>query len=822
MKAKYILTALCLPALFAACSEEEFAVENGIEGKATVNLRLSATYGSEDDADTKMVNQDGTFLWDKTDVLGACLLDVTNNNVNSNSIYSNNKFVNNLTSPSTKADFTTDATTVVGDYMFYYKYDTKMTNDLSGIGYSLKEPQEYDPTGEKMMKNNFMISPRIKVDGNEPGGLTLPLTMRSIYAYGTLNLKLAEVVNINNVASPSTTSVNVQKIIISYTSNVEKNGIINMTKMTGELAVNLSASYLKSLREGDNAKYKGKTDAELTTILLADADKKLTAQSDNYTGGTILDLTTYRSGKTSDMIEQVSISCISDATPNGVALSKTGTFSTRVLLPTTAQDGTAVEVKVYTDKGVYTESMNGKRIKAGHTVNLANINRDGVETALTMGNFIPSSDVNAISEADFIASMAQFAGQGEKTVSVAVGDFELTPAAIAAIPSTVTVNFTSDAKFKGDMTLKKMTLAASKSYKLNGGNVTIDPSVTFGNGAKVEIAEGTTVSVKEQTTTPGNAQYEVKGGTLTINNVNAQGKAVATQMNSIKVNKGVVNVSTPVDASLTLTEGIVNNNATISAIASIGAKGTLENKGTVTTVTANSGVINNYGTLTTVTTNSKTINQKDRAAVITNCATNEGTIVTVAYSQTTVGTNNGEIVFVEGARIKTTDGSGDVTYNAPADMKATDFSDLSAAITKIVFGSDFTYNHGTNEVSMAALPDKVTKLVFHGNLTLGQNWNASNVTEISFVGATANVSGKKTFTGNTTAFTLTVGVAANQSAGVEAVATDLYIAPSTTITKLTAAPTIQGGARVWNDGIVKGTTDAGAGWSGNAIDKSAS
>lgn len=818
MKAKYILTALCLPALFAACSEEEFAVENGIEGKATVNLRLSATYGSEDDADTKMVNQNGTFLWDNTDVLGACLLGASGNN-----IYSNNKFVNNLTSPSAKADFTTDATTVVGDYMFYYKYDTKMTNDLSGIGYSLKEPQEYDPTGEKMMKNNFMISPRIKVDGNEPGGLTLPLTMRSIYAYGTLNLKLAEVINIGSTPSPSTTSVNVQKIIISYTSNVEKNGIIDMSKMTGKLAVNLSASYLKSLREGDDARYKGKTDAELTTILLAEADKVLTAQSDNYTDGNILDLTTVRGSGTANKIGQVSISCISDATPNGVALSKTGTFSTRVLLPTTAQAGTAVEVKVYTDKGVYTKNIAGNnRIKAGHTVNLANINRSGVETALTMDKFTPSSDVNAISEADFIASMAQFAGQGEQTIEVTVGDFELTPAAIAAIPSTVTVKFMSGAKFKGDMTLKKMTLAENQSYKLNGGNITIDPSVTFESDAKVEIAEETTVSVKEQTTTPENAQYEVKGGTLTINNVNAQGKAVATQMNSIKVNKGVVNVSTPVDASLTLTEGIVNNNATISAIASIGAKGTLENKGTVTTVTANSGVINNYGTLTTVTTNSKTINQKDRAAVITNCATNEGTIVTVAYSQTTVGTNNGEIVFVEGARIKTTDGSGDVTYNAPADMKATDFSDLSAAITKIVFGSDFTYNHGTNEVSMAALPDKVTKLVFHGNLTLGQNWNAGSVTEISFVGATANVSGKKTFTGNTTAFTLTVGVAANQSAGVEAVATDLYIAPSTTITKLTAAPTIQGGARVWNDGIVKGTTDAGAGWSGNAIDKSAS
>ena len=186
MKTKFILSAMCLPMAFAACTNEEVYVEdqNTLEGAPVVDLKVSATYGAENVL-SRMVNNNGTFLWEGTDVLGAVKYDA-------NGIYSNNKFVNSLTEASASADFTTEATTVKGNYMFYYPYNTAITTSLSGITYSVPEPQVYDPTGEKMMDNNFMISPNVIVDGNEPGELTLPLTMRSIYGYGKLDIVFPE------------------------------------------------------------------------------------------------------------------------------------------------------------------------------------------------------------------------------------------------------------------------------------------------------------------------------------------------------------------------------------------------------------------------------------------------------------------------------------------------------------------------------------------------------------------------------------------------------------------------------------------------------
>lgn len=817
MKTKYILTALCLPALFAACTNEEFDVENGnsIAGRQAINLTLSTTYGDESGAETRMVNQNGTFLWDKNDVLGACLLI---DGDNENKIYSNNKFANTLTEASAKADFTTQSTTVVGEYLFYYNYNSDMTQDLTGVQYSLAEPQEYDPTGEKMMANNFMISPRIKVDGNEPGEITLPLTMRSIYAYGTLNLKLAEVLSIGGAQSTSTSSVNIQKIIIAYTSNVEKDGIINMVKVPN---ADLSAANLKALREGNDSKYKGKSDAELTTILLAEADQKLTAANTDYTQGTILDLTATTGGSP---ISQVSISCISDATPNGVALSKTGEFSTRVLLPTTADAGANVTVTVYTDKGKYTSStISDSRIKAGHTVNLANPNRTGVETAFTMGTFTTSDDINAISEADFIASMAQFSGQGAKTVNTTVGNFDLTPKAIAAIPSNVTIKFISGATFNGDMALKNMEFAAGKTYTLKSGKITLASTTTFGTGANVEIKAGAEAIVGK---TSDGAIYNVKGGKLTVNNLDAQNKPVSTTIGTIIVtDNGAVDVKTPiVITTFTLTKGTVTNDAEVSTIA-IAKDGVLDNNETVTEISANAGTVNNYGTITAITTNSKTINQMGENSVIGTCATNDaaGVINTAAYSRTTVTANEGEIVYVENARIMVTSGAGNVTYKAPETIKATDLSSLSSAITKIEFAKDFTYTYKTtpaSEAAQAKLPTGIKTLVFNGNLVLEQDWALNDGTEIAFVGAKADVSGQHAIS-TINELKLTVGVA--EVADVApAVATKLYIAPSTTVAagqgKLTVNIVNGSGATVWNDGIVNGgTTPTPTGWSGNSI-----
>lgn len=825
MKTKYILGALCLPAVFTACTNEEFLTENEnqLAGKEAVNMVLAANYGAEDQADTRMVNNNGTFLWDNTDVLGATYLI---NSTSENKIYSNNKFVNTLTEASAQADFTTDATTVVGEYLFYYPYSTKMTNDLSGVQYSLAEPQEYDPTGEKMMKNNFMIAPKITVDGNEPGELTLPITMRSIYGYGTLNLKLAQTLTSNYVP---VSELYVQKVIVKYSSNVEKNGVINVATVP---AVDLSAENLKELSEDEDGDYYGMTDKEITTALLTAADYNLTArnaENDTYANGSILDLTAAKASNPSNKISQVSISCLSDENPQGIRVTKDGGFSTRVLLPTTAQGGATVDITVYTNKGKFEAAQQtGARIKPNHTINLANINREiNKESVMTITSLVDNNAIVAISEEDFIASMQ---GVGS-AVSVEVGDFDLTAAAVAAIPSTTRVTFNSDVKFNGDMTLKN--IAFTKGVILKAGNITIDKTVAFSNNQKVSV-EGANVTMDntgagslETVVNSGsltlvdgvniNSYIDVLGGTVNLG-ANAQTKATPKGISAHlrKVDGGIVNINVPYTSNWNVSVGAtkastLNVNADVTLASSktitIEAKGIVNNNAELTVAT-NAGTINNDGTLT-VTTNNGTINQMNKNAVIANCTTNNSKIVTVAYSQTTVGTNDGEIVYVDNARIKTTSGNGNVTYVTDAANDA-NFGSLSSAITKVIFTGNFTYS------SSKTLPTAVKALEFQGNLTLSKDWSMSNVTAIAFTGATANITGdNKKITGS---FTLTVGVDADQAAGIAAVATDLYIGPNVTITKLTADPDLNGGARVWNDGTVKGSgTYSGNGWSGNAI-----
>ena len=463
MKTKFILTAMCLPLAFAACTNEDLVIENqnSVEDRPVVDFKLAATYGA-DGAESRMVNNNGTFLWEGTDVLGASLVLAP---ATENKIYSNYKFVNELEEASSQVEFTTEATTVVGEYMFYYPYNKAMTKDLTGIRYALKEPQVYDPTGEEMMKNNFMIAPRVKVDGNEPGELTLPITMRSIYAYGQLNLNLAEYLQVNGTIV-SATSVNVQKIILTYASETHKDGIINQNTIP---SVDITAATLKGLREGTNTTYKGKTDAELRQILLAEADKVLTAQGTNP----LLALTTEDDTTADGTIGQVSISCVSEAYPNGVALNKGGEFSTRVLLPT--QEDAQITINVYTNIGVFTVTTGNTDVLPNHKTILRQAG--SIKDVITMGQFESADAVNAISEADFIASMTQFNGLGNVTVPVTVGNFDLTAAAIAAIPSNVTVEFQSGVNFNGDMTLSKMTFAGGKTVTMKGGNITLGGSL---------------------------------------------------------------------------------------------------------------------------------------------------------------------------------------------------------------------------------------------------------------------------------------------------------------------------------------------------------
>lgn len=79
MKTKHILTAMVLPALFAACTQEEVALENNAKMDLSSRPVLTNVTLSIDEASTRMSVADGTDYAIKPDAgdgLGACIIDI--------------------------------------------------------------------------------------------------------------------------------------------------------------------------------------------------------------------------------------------------------------------------------------------------------------------------------------------------------------------------------------------------------------------------------------------------------------------------------------------------------------------------------------------------------------------------------------------------------------------------------------------------------------------------------------------------------------------------------------------------------------------------
>lgn len=138
MKTKHLLTAMVLPALFAACTNDDFTepagnTATGLAGRKVVE---NITLNFEDPvADTRLAYNGADYKWENSDEIGACLMDDIIKEKYELSqtepwdviwsemfeftdyIHTNYKFTKNGT------EWTTDAKMSEGNYFFYYPYD---------------------------------------------------------------------------------------------------------------------------------------------------------------------------------------------------------------------------------------------------------------------------------------------------------------------------------------------------------------------------------------------------------------------------------------------------------------------------------------------------------------------------------------------------------------------------------------------------------------------------------------------------------------------------------------------------------------------------
>ena len=703
-----MLIVLGAAAAVSSCTNEEFLDVAGVENandRPTVEVAIKADY-SGDEAATRMVAQGTSFLWEADDELGASRIDgSTLYVVDANKHYSNAKFVieNQSAMPSTSASFTTNNTLAIGSYIFYYPYSKEMTTSAGGVKFKLPVIQEYDPTGEKMLDNNFQISPVVDVAGYEEGTLTLPVKMRSIYAYGTLNLELGDDTKINGTGDALTT-LQVQKVVIKAGSSDKfaVEGVIDNTKLaTGNglagatsicrataykgtdaatIAANMKSQFAWMDAIAANEK-DGKYFAAIDTVFAEyKADKYANSAAANYLAASVEATELY-------------INYLQEGTANGQTLNAGETLSTRFLIPA-GKYSNGLDVEIYTDKGVYTYFISGAVVaKRSFTFNLANPNRNEniKETSVKIGNLVPSTTVvTIVSEADFLAAMKQYENLITETdveVKFAQG-VEFTPAMFNAIPSKVKLVVNSDLTVNGNMSLKNMELkenvtvaggnvnfgadvnvVGSKKMTVNAGTVTLDKAFAGVGSYAIEVNNGATLNIPEGAVAI--SYLDVKSGsTVNLGDANAETHQAITKVHWRTLD-GTANVYAPVTLNYTgglkvgetsaTTLNLYNeltgsNNVTIGEFATVnvaeGASltscdsnaGTIASEGTLT-VTTNNGTITSSGTLT-VTTNNNQITSTDGTLTVN---TNEGTrgeiTPTINFNggDANVTTNKGEI-----------------------------------------------------------------------------------------------------------------------------------------------------------------------------------
>ena len=207
MKTKYLFTALAMPALFAACTSEEFmAPQNGalnsdvLANRAKGELILDASRADAlADATTRIVGEETagggiSWLWEgKDDKIGATVVDYMGSTfpgASTDYVITNYPFAPGIEGPSKSANFSTPTAVVTGAYLFYNKYDgnntdrRKLTSSLAGtiqakagVDEGLKQVGTIENGGQ-----NFFISPIIDLRVKDGQAIQKPVELTSIYS----------------------------------------------------------------------------------------------------------------------------------------------------------------------------------------------------------------------------------------------------------------------------------------------------------------------------------------------------------------------------------------------------------------------------------------------------------------------------------------------------------------------------------------------------------------------------------------------------------------------------------------------------------------
>lgn len=692
MKTKHILTALALPALLAACNNDEFESMNFEQAQSERPL-LSEDFVLKmgfEGADTRYAvegNGSLNFKFTDGDQLGAAIIDEYKPDESDIAkwpvIYSlagNNPFTYNA-----NADEWKSATRLgIGHYLYVYPYSPE-DNNRAAVSYSLPTIQELYQTEDGAVdlnaaieKGNKAVYSNILDEDNQ----TLEASLKNLYAYPKF------VINFDN--GQNVTSVS--KVVLEYDNDangkVEKGegfavkGGFNH-KVVADLFANPKTDWDKIQTADliiDNEDYDFSLAEKYTTIehsqyLIAKLPKNAKVQTNSVTNNKYIEVRFMMPGGLEDVYGQTTTDSKGEEqgqlrmyiyTNNGVYQIK-DVFGSIVFKDTTPEE---LKARVFARNTSYTLNMSTLT-----STNKVNDNLNIVTNVEDWNNLVSA-----------YGSFEKFTAIAPLKVAVVGDDFTLN--ASAKMPSKAIFEITTPVKVEGEVTLS---------------NVQVDNTVTVEEGATLTTSGSFTANKVEN------------NGTMNI--------AVVTEDDLVVPYYGVTNVE---------------NNGTLNiakdAKATFALKNTkgavVTNNGEITISGNNLGEINNEAIIKTTgfTNNEPADAKKDPMPTINNAA--DARIM--AQSGKLI---NNALIVNEGS-ITCKNMGGEIVNNGDLDSKETALTYITDNEGKIIVYSENTTNltiggtrgiveYTTDKTSVDFTNSLVNTVIASKNLTVIGNTLAS-------------------------------------------------------------------------------------------------
>lgn len=562
MKKKFLFSSLFVAAAMVGCTNEDFVGQGQNDGLGVDRQVINVSFGVEE-PQTKMVGEGDFIYYTTDDKIGAVLVDHTQKEPYTivDTHVGNNKF-NYIAN---KKKFETDGTMVVGSWLFYAQYDSRMTTSRNGVVYDFPQVQTYAEDLSEIAKIDFRTSPVVNLVGQEDGhfdSFNLPLV--SVYSYAEVRLEFPQ-------------PVDVQKLVIRPTAN------------DLQTSVPFGKQYTIKNTNVPVADLPNKSPLVTDQYVLDQAQLKMNNKG-AYSSSMVFKDYSVKGSEDQDII---ALNCLEDET-------EATTFVGRIALP--AGKYSNIAIYAYTNKGIYkynvknasaeatNETIKGAQkdfyLRRGYIVQMNKIDRaiaaadylkvKDKKTYAELEKDTETSGTVVISTEDLVAVVKAIDEAKNVKIRVLGDETVLNQAVMEALTerreklgADVQLVFIDDINIEGnassdeplvlhDVTFNKNAVLTS-GYATSGREVYAENTLTVGKSAGLNINESYL-----------NSDYSymnvVNNGSLTISAVSTSTQVQKTVISAILTNNGTLAVTENAVASIgkVVNSGIFTNDGQLS------------------------------------------------------------------------------------------------------------------------------------------------------------------------------------------------------------------------------------------------------------------